>query len=712
MLGITDYLWRLLPGNPILLRVVETGGKRRRDLFIRCGYLGLLILLVLLSVFKSDASTASLSGLTKTSAEVFQNLSYLQLGLVALLAPVFTAGAITQEKDSQTYDILLCTPLSNGQIVLGSLLSRLFFVVTLLVSGIPIFSITQNFGGVLIRNIIVSFLIAAATAFVTGAMAMAIATFKVGTRRTIFSFYMLIVVYLVGVALLDRMPYFHPIIGYDQDPTNAARQVPVLAKTSWLTGLHPFLALRTLFFDQSYLPPELGTLPADLQRWPTGWYLSSPSSFYISAMFSLSLLLVLPSIVLLRWVAQTNLPVKTWLLTKLHVAKGDRTRKPRTVWSNPIAWREAKTKASAARATLLRYTFILGGMAAAIYLVDRFATVEQPANYITTSSYDATAGTLTVYGKIDARHYSVPKNVSITVKDPVGTGSGGSPNNGRAGSLDDLRHAYGAVVDVNPDTNTLAAITLAPPVHKLDEKDARNYLLGLCVLEFSVVLLVITNAAASTVTREKEDGTLDLLLTTPITSRYYIWGKLRGLVYFVLPLLAVPAASVTVFVLYDLYRFGLSGTDDGGVARWIAFPEAILLMPAMLIIVTAFAGILGMHMSLRLRTTVLAVMSSVGIVVGICGLLGWCGYTVLNMHDSGGVALFVGSFSPFTLLTMLVNPYDFADNAFRNDNDLGGNRATIFISAAVAVGIYTAVVWAMYKSMVKNFDMTIRRQQR
>jgi hypothetical protein len=46
---------------------------------------------------------------------------------------------------SQTYDILLSTPLTNGQIVLGSLLSRLFFVVALLVSGIPIFSITQIF---------------------------------------------------------------------------------------------------------------------------------------------------------------------------------------------------------------------------------------------------------------------------------------------------------------------------------------------------------------------------------------------------------------------------------------------------------------------------------------------------------------------------------------------------------------------------------------
>src|SRR5208282_5878209 len=98
-------------------------------------------------------------------------------------APVFTAGAITQEKDSQTYDILLSTPLSNGQIVLGSLLSRMFFIIALLISGIPIFATTQIFGGVAINSIVESFMIAAATAFVTGAIAIAIAVLKVGTRR-------------------------------------------------------------------------------------------------------------------------------------------------------------------------------------------------------------------------------------------------------------------------------------------------------------------------------------------------------------------------------------------------------------------------------------------------------------------------------------------------------------------------------------------------
>src|ERR1700683_1115552 len=218
MTAIFDYFYRLLPANPILLRVVESGGKRRRDLFIRCIYLGLLVGLVLIAILTSgDAGSTDLSTLAKTSSKIFQEMSYLQLGLVALLAPIFTAGAITQEKDSQTYDILLATPLSNGQIILGSLMSRLFFIVALLVSGIPIFSITQIFGGVAIYNIVISFLIAASTAFVTGALAMAIATFKVGTRRTIFSFYLFIVLYLVGLLLLDRLNFFHPVLGYETD---------------------------------------------------------------------------------------------------------------------------------------------------------------------------------------------------------------------------------------------------------------------------------------------------------------------------------------------------------------------------------------------------------------------------------------------------------------------------------------------------------------
>src|SRR3982751_2169280 len=208
MLGVADYFWRLLPANPILRRVVETGGKRRRDLFIRCGYLGFLIGVVIFSLLSSSSAsfgTMSLAELAKVSAQLFRTTSYWQLGLVAFLAPIFTAGAITQEKDSQTYDILLATPLTNAQIVLGSLLSRLFFIFTLLLSGIPVFAITQVFGGVAIDQIVIAWLIACATAFVTGAIAMAIACLKAGPRRTIFSFYLFILLYLAVPLTIERL---------------------------------------------------------------------------------------------------------------------------------------------------------------------------------------------------------------------------------------------------------------------------------------------------------------------------------------------------------------------------------------------------------------------------------------------------------------------------------------------------------------------------
>src|SRR5205085_1488731 len=306
----------------------------------------------------------------------------------AFLAPVFTAGAITQEKDSQTYDILLSTPLTNGQIVLGSLLSRLFFVVTLLISGIPVFSITQVFGGVAISAIAYSFAIAAATAFVTGAIAMAIAVFKVGTRRTIFSFYLFITVYIAGLWMLDLMDYFHPLLATGERST-----------TSWFTGIHPFLALRVIFNQKEHIPPDLLSLPPELQRWPLGWYFSSPHTFYIGFMFFLSFVLVTPSIFLLRRLAQSTNTLHSAVLQLLRISKGDKTRKPRPVWSNPIAWREAKTKASAARAGLLRYGFMGAGVFGALALVVMYATTIDPGRYVLLpDSYEPNSNTLTIIG--------------------------------------------------------------------------------------------------------------------------------------------------------------------------------------------------------------------------------------------------------------------------------------------------------------------------
>ena len=84
-------------------------------------------------------------------------------------------------------------------------------------------------------------------------------------------------------------------------------------------------------------------------------------------------------------------------------------------------------------------------------------------------------------------------------------------------------------------------------------------------------------------------------------------------------------------------------------------------------------------------------MLSVGIVVGLCGALGWCGYQLLSPSGSGQVGIVAGAFSPFTLLTMLIDPQMYAKRAFGldsvHDSDIGTARIIAFVSAMIAIGI-------------------------
>ncbi len=703
MLGIGNYLWRLIPANPILLRVLHTGGKRKRDLLFRCAYLGALVFLVVFLLLSSagDLASANLTALSQQSARIFWWMSYVQLILVALLAPVFTASAITQEKDSQTYDILLSTPLTNGQIVLGSLLSRLFFVIALLISGIPIFSITQIFGGVSIGNIAMSFLIACATAFMTGALAMAIAVFKVGTRRTIFSFYMFILLYLAVPVVIENLGYFQ----YQWEFSSTGKPT---AHISWLAGIHPFLALRVIFGEAGYRPPPLGLVQQ--HGWPLTWYLSSPQTFYIAFMFSFSFVLVAPSILLLRRLAQSSSTLRTRLLTGLRIVSGDRSRRPRHVWANPIAWREAKTKASATRAVLLRYGFMVLGVAAAVVLLVMSSTAKDAPCYIGLA-YNPASGTVTIVNHGDTRPYVIRPNEGFVTPATLITLKTHTDVNGSPVGPEMLR--ANLVIDADSlrfdprDPRTIVSMTIRPPETLLPADLTRQFLLGAIMVELAVILLILTQTAASTVTREKEDGTLDLLLATPITSHYYIWGKLRGLVAFVLPLVAVPLLSVAIFIIGDYFR------EDPltGRAPTTIYPEALLILPGTLVMVAAFAAILGMQMSLRCKRTVMAVMSSVGIVAGAFGGLWMCGMSATSSGNLSEPGMAVGCFSPFTLMAMLISPADIVDSAFAERARLVADaRLLIFFFGWAATVCYGLIVWSMYKSMVRNFDMTIRRQ--
>ena len=623
---------KLAPFNPILLRVVTAGGRRLRHAFTRWSYLALLVIVLLVALVFSSAGSSSLSDYAKAASNVFSWISYVQLGMICLLAPVFCASAITQERDSQTYNILLATPLSNAQIVLGSLLSRLYYVVALLLSGVPVFAITLLYGGVTASSIALSFAIALSTALFTGSLAIAIAVFRLGSGKTVFWFYVFNAIYLIALLLIDPLISADPITG--------------LRHTTLLTGIHPFLALWSVVSPSSYQTPDLSTLAGHGRL--VRWYFAYPAYAYVAITSTLSLAMVLPSAIVLRRIAQRT-EFGLWTLLRHILFRGGegRGRRARNVWANPVAWREAATRAGFSGRGLIRWMTIIVGLAAAVTLL--------------------------------ALYY------------------------------------HG--LELNGWTRV---------------ETARALLTGLVIIEFYVALLVAVSSAASAVTKERESQTLDLLLVTPITSRYYIWGKLRGLVSFMIPFAAVPMAQVLLVVCYDLIagiHFAASGApvlDSHGMilstvttfwgralyAPWVVSWETAFTLPVYLTIVMACVCMMGLQMSLKWSKTLTAVIIMLLALMIAFGAMGACGFTVSGKIPIVGTA--GALFSPVNAICILIDPEGFSvdfhgGGAFAGDYEVAG-RVVIALMTLICAGLYCLAIWGMYKSMVKNFDMIIRRQ--
>ncbi len=80
--------------------------------------------------------------------EVFGALILVETLLVVFLAPAFTSGAISLEREKQTLDMLTATPISSLAIVVGKLFSALAYVFLLIAASIPLTAIVFVFGGV------------------------------------------------------------------------------------------------------------------------------------------------------------------------------------------------------------------------------------------------------------------------------------------------------------------------------------------------------------------------------------------------------------------------------------------------------------------------------------------------------------------------------------------------------------------------------------
>ena len=179
-------------------------GRRTGQLALSRSLLGGLLLVAMWVLWTARAD--SMSSMTGNSTEVQKQLNkfaqefaitffVVQAVAVLLLTPVFVAGAIFEERETRSGEILLTTRLTRREVYVGKVGSRIVQVLLVALAGVPILSLTLLWGGVDIGLIIVCYIVIGISAFGAGTITAAVSAYAESMRSAILKSYLFIILF-------------------------------------------------------------------------------------------------------------------------------------------------------------------------------------------------------------------------------------------------------------------------------------------------------------------------------------------------------------------------------------------------------------------------------------------------------------------------------------------------------------------------------------
>ena len=240
---------------------------------------------------------------------IFAAYAVTQFVLAVLVAPLYSGGAIAGDRERKVLEMVFGTPLNNLELIAGKFLVRVFQLCSLLLAGVPVVAFCLLLGGVSGEQLL-------ATVVLTLTMVLFVCSFglliSIGARRT----YMAVTLtYLLLLLAWMGPPVIAAIIL--ADPTHLLHDVAPYAM-----GLNPAVGIMSIV--------ESSGLGLNL-RIPAHWMCVG-----LYGVATVVLMIVNVGVVrrLGLWASRERV---------VREKPTRRVRRARTMWSNPVAWREVKT---------------------------------------------------------------------------------------------------------------------------------------------------------------------------------------------------------------------------------------------------------------------------------------------------------------------------------------------------------------------------------
>ena len=258
--------------STIMSKELRSRFRGRRAFVVLTLYLGILALIAY-GAYISVIPAASQPGLvgpdgtnvTAANASaivgqaIFAMLSVFQLMLVAFLAPAFTTGAISLEREKATLDLLITTPLRPGAIVVGKLLSALAFVVLMIVAGIPVSALVLMYGGAAVEDIVRAQIVLFAAAIGFGVIGLFCSALIKRTQSATVVAYSTVLFLTVGTFFIWRL-WTAGLGGTIDGPFGLASRAP-----EQLLYLNPAIAMVEIVADTEITTGDMGKIMAEIR---------------------------------------------------------------------------------------------------------------------------------------------------------------------------------------------------------------------------------------------------------------------------------------------------------------------------------------------------------------------------------------------------------------------------------------------------------------
>ena len=324
--------------GPIFEKELRVSSRRKRNYVLRTVYIASLTVFLIV-VWLQTAQDVSSSGLYMSSRlaaagkAIIVTIVWFQFCITQALAVIMLSTAIGEEIYLRTLDVLMTTPITCFQIVLGKLSSKLLQLILLLAISLPLLAIVRVFGGVPWDYIVSSLCITLTTVIFYGSLSL---FFSIFSRRAyaVIIVTILVLGFLFGLLLLIAMQTFGSISWGTQV------DIPTLV----IFHLNPYmlLALSTGLM----LNPSLIAAGAASFSWP----------LHCAVMLAASSVVLFVSVLLVRKIALAQASGGQNILRRLLSPTGAVSTKStvssetgghiRRVIGPPVVWKELRSRVS------------------------------------------------------------------------------------------------------------------------------------------------------------------------------------------------------------------------------------------------------------------------------------------------------------------------------------------------------------------------------